>query len=102
MPVDHKVEFQARPITGGIWVDEPFNFELLDASSNSSSGPKMSANIEAERARLARVTGDPTWLVKDLTFTDIDVDSGSSFTERWSHEEIIAGEHLTAFRSLPP
>ncbi|MEO7309501.1 MAG: hypothetical protein ABIX01_03820 [Chitinophagaceae bacterium] len=102
MPVDHKVEFQVRPISGGSWVDEPFNFELLDESSNSSCGPKMSANIEAERRRVATVTGDPAWLIRDLTFTEVDVDGGSSFTERWSHEDIIAGDHLTAFKRLPP
>ncbi len=99
MQVDHVIEWQTRPLTGGAWVDQPWNFELLDQSSNGSSGPKMKNNIQAERERLATLTGDPKWLTEDITFTVVVV-QGSAEAERWSNEQIEDGDHLDAYRIL--
>jgi hypothetical protein len=99
MQVDHVIEWQVRPLDGAPWVDQPWNFELMDASSNGSSGPKMKGNINKERKRLARLTGDDEWLTKDITFTIIKIE-GSADTERWSSEEIEDGDHHDAYRIL--
>lgn len=99
MQVDHVIEWQVRPLVGGNWVDQPWNFELLDPSSNGSSGPKMDSNIQQERERLRNLTGDDTWLTKDITFTEVQT-AGSASAERWSSEEIEDGDHLDTYRRL--
>ncbi len=99
MQVDHVIEWQVRPIAGAVWLDLPWNFELMDASSNGSSGPKMKGNIDKERERLAEKTGDNSWLTKDITFTIVTVE-GSAAAERWSSEEIEDGDHLDTYRIL--
>ena len=77
-----------------IW-DNFGNYELLDQSSNASSGSQLRSNIEAERRRLAAVTGDLGWLARPLRFTQVTVDSGAS-GQRWLRDEIRTGEHLDA------
>ncbi len=99
MQVDHVIEWQVRPLAGAAWLDQPWNFELMDASSNGSSGPKMRGNINKERSRLAKETGDEGWNTKDITFTRITVE-GSGDAERWGFEEIEDGDHLDMYRIL--
>lgn len=99
MQVDHVIEWQVRPLTGGPWVDQPWNFELMDPSSNGSSGPKIKGNIDKERKSLRDLTGDDGWLTKDITFTAVLIE-GSADVERWSSEQIEDGDHLDSYRRL--
>ncbi|MCB0589207.1 MAG: hypothetical protein KDD06_28220, partial [Phaeodactylibacter sp.] len=99
MQVDHLIEWQVRPLSGGQWIDEPWNFELLDASSNGSAGPRMRGNIRRQRESLAQRTGDSSWLTRDLTFNWVSAESpGIAF--RWSFDEIVRGDHLLAYERL--
>jgi hypothetical protein len=61
MGVDHVVEWQVWPTAA---VDEPWNFELLDPSSNSSAGSGLDANIDRLRAALPA-----EWQTRTLVFT---------------------------------
>jgi hypothetical protein len=99
MQVDHVIEWQVRPLSGAPWLDLPWNFELMDASSNASSGPKMKENILKERKRLAEKTGDDNWLTKDITFTVVKAE-GSTSVERWSSNEIEDGDHIYIYQVL--
>jgi hypothetical protein len=100
MTVDHVIEYQLRPLTGGDWIDGPWNFELLEPSANSSAGPKLDSNIEKERERLAQLTGDNTWLTDDIKFTRVEVDSMDRSAERYSETEIENGKHLSDYKRL--
>jgi phage-related protein len=95
MQVDHRVEWQVRPLGDESTLDEPWNYELLDAASNRTSGSAMDANIQAERQRIATETGDHSWLARDLTFTA--VEGGGSAGRRWSLEDIANGVHLQVY-----
>lgn len=99
MTVDHVIEYQLRPIQGGDWVDEPWNFELLEPSANSSSGSKLKDNIKAERERLAKLTGDESWLKDDIQFTKVEVD-GTGQAERYSESDIETGKQLNDYKRL--
>jgi len=97
MTVDHVLELQVVPLgEEEIW-DRPNNYELLDQSSNSSSGPKLKSNIRKERERLTRVTGDQGWMYDDLCFTRLIATPGPS-GQRWSVDAIRSGDHLSALR----
>jgi hypothetical protein len=91
MGVDHIVEWQVWPVAQ---VDEPHNFELFDPSSNSSAGSGLAANIAQMRANLP-----PEWQDKTLVFTGVAAPEGRR-GETWSHDEIVAGEHLDAYEHL--
>jgi hypothetical protein len=97
MNVDHIVELQVVPRDEhtGLW-NSVVNYELLDGISNSLSGSQLKNNIIEERLRLARETGDETWLVRELVFDRVETDSGPRGS-RWKREEIRSGEHLDAW-----
>lgn len=99
MQVDHVIEWQVRPLAGAPWLDQTWNYELLDASSNGSSGPKMKNNIIKAREDLVTKTGDASWRTKDITFTKVVIE-GSGDAERWSYEQIEDGDHLDAYKIL--
>ena len=95
MQVDHQIEWQVRPLGDESSLDEPWNYELLDAPSNRVSGASIDREIRAERQRIARETGDHSWLARDMTFTD--VEGGGNTGQRWSLEDIANGEHLKVY-----
>lgn len=99
MDVDHIVELQVTPNhERDIW-NEIQNYELLDSSSNSSSGTKLDSNIAAERRRLVTVTKDPSYLFRPLVFNKIQPSSGQS-GERWLFDDIRSGQHLDSYEEL--
>jgi hypothetical protein len=98
MQVDHVVEWQVRPLESSGWVDQEPNFELLDAASNQSSGSEIRGNIEKLRTDTATVTGDQTWIHRDITFTT--VTGGGSAGIRWPLEHIIDGKHLEVYAEM--
>ncbi len=93
MTVDHMIEVQVVPNNRMQEFHNIGNWELLDESSNSSSGPKLQSNIAAERKRLVRETGDVTWLEKPLHFTKVEAQPGPH-GQRWTAEEIMDGDHF--------
>ncbi len=95
MQVDHRIEWQVRPLGDESSLDEPWNYELLDAASNRTSGASIDQAIRSERQRIATETRDHSWLARDLTFTH--VEGGGSSGQRWSLEEISNGEHLKVY-----
>jgi hypothetical protein len=99
MQVDHRIEMQVAPIGGEAAYDQNWNYELLDRSSNTSSGPRMRANIRRERSQLAAHYGDQTWMTRDLTFERIDVEPASP-SGRWSYAQVRDAEHLDAYQTL--
>lgn len=100
MTVDHLIEYQLRPLSGGDWVDGPWNFELLEPSANSSSGSTLKSNIKSERERLATLTGDDSWLTDDIRFTSVVVDGVDKSTERYLEGDIESGKHLRDYKKL--
>ena len=95
MQVDHRIEWQVRPLGDERSLDEPWNYELLDAQSNRVSGASIDREIRAERQRIATETGDHSWLARDMTFTS--VEGGGNSGRRWSLEDIANGEHLKVY-----
>jgi hypothetical protein len=96
--VDHIIELQVvSQADQEAWADTFDNYELLDSSSNASSGAQMARNIATERAALAAFYTDPSWLTCILNFDEI-VPTGSGGGHRWSADEIIAGRHIAVFR----
>ncbi|CAL9503605.1 hypothetical protein SUDANB95_03463 [Actinosynnema sp. ALI-1.44] len=90
--VDHIVELQVvRPADRAV-MDSFSNYELLDSTSNGSSGSRLAANITAERARLAGLYG-PMWLTAVLRFTQV-VPTPPPSGQRWTSAEIEAGVHI--------
>jgi uncharacterized protein DUF4157 len=100
LPVDHKIEWQVRPILDPYYLDQYWNYELLDPVVNSSVGPIMRHNIEKERVRLSAETQDLSWLYKDLTFTKIETYAGPIQQIRWTIEDVIEGKHLDVYEKL--
>jgi hypothetical protein len=99
MEVDHIVELQVIRATDRGWADTISNYELLDSASNGASGAQLYANIQRERQRLAAQTGDPSWLTRDLIFTKVIPTPGDP-GQRWTHEAIQQGDHITALQRL--
>jgi hypothetical protein len=100
MTVDHVIEYQLRPLSGGGYIDEPWNFELLDPSSNSSSGSKLDSNIQKERDRLEALTHDTGWQTDPFQFTKVDMSPGSGNAERYTDQQIEKGDHLNDYQRL--
>ena len=97
MHVDHIVELQV--VRDQARYDDFRNYELLDASSNMSSGAQLSQNILRERKRLAREEGDLSYMTAEIEFTEVTLDGGDS-GERWSLGEIKRAEHIIALIRL--
>jgi hypothetical protein len=96
MTVDHVVELQLLPDSEiDRWGDSFSNYELLDGSSNSSSGSQIRRNIAREREELVWYYQDPGWLWRTLTFDRVVADTGR-WGYGWVREEIAWGEHLDA------
>jgi hypothetical protein len=95
MEVDHIIELQVTPAS---MRDDVFNtmdnYELLDRPSNGTSGPLLAGNIRAERAK--QVAFDPSAANRVLLFDEVQLDGGTA-GERWSSDEIRAGEQLDAY-----
>ena len=96
MEVDHIVELQVTPAVMRPLFNAIDNFELLDRASNGSSGPRLAANIAAERA--IQVAFDPSAAGRVLFFERVEMDGGSP-GERWSVDQIRAGRQLDAYET---
>ena len=94
MEVDHIIELQVTPASMRSDFDSMANYELLDRPSNGTAGPLLAGNIAEERAK--QVAFDPSAANRILLFDDITLDGGTA-GERWSSEELRAGEQLDAF-----
>src|SRR6185295_13270484 len=90
--VDHIVETQVTPSNQLETYDAFQNFELLDASANRRSGPRLRHNIAIERARQAAF--DPALATATLTFEAVTLDGGSPPIDAWAPDEIARGDHL--------
>jgi hypothetical protein len=98
MDVDHIIELQVG------WerekeLDRLDNYELLDASTNSSVGPTLDAGIQRERARLKRTCKRPfNWDEVPLVFVlPMFPAGGKGPGERWTVAEILNGKHLDVY-----
>jgi hypothetical protein len=92
--VDHIVELQVTPDFMRDYFNSMDNYELLDRTSNGTSGSLLGGNIAAERAK--QVAFDPSAKDRVLLFDEVQLDGGTA-GERWSVEAIRAGEQLDAF-----
>ena len=97
MQVDHIVELQV--VRDQDAYDDFRNYELLDESSNMTSGIQLRHNVRRERERLAREEGDLDYLKKEIVFTEVVLDGGAA-GERWSLQEIKRAEHIVALAGL--
>jgi hypothetical protein len=91
MEVDHIIELQVAPPELRVIFDDVDNYELLDRDANGDSGRRLFNNIRNER--LNQAVYDPSTVGRVLIFDAVEVDGGID-GERWSSEEIRAGEHL--------
>jgi len=91
MEVDHIIELQVTPPSMRNEFNSASNFELLDRAANGSAGPLMAQNIAQDRAQ--QVAADPAAANQVLRFDQVVIDGGS-VGQRWSIDEIRAGEHL--------
>ncbi|MFV8748961.1 DUF4157 domain-containing protein [Nannocystaceae bacterium ST9] len=101
MQVDHIVELQcltlARHAENQLGNMES-NYELLDGSSNASSGVVIERNIERERWDMYYHTGDPRYLTANpLRFEDVQPEPGAPIGERWLFDEVSLGDHLRTY-----
>jgi hypothetical protein len=94
MEVDHIVELQVTPPHMRDEFNKMDNFELLERTANGASGNLLRKNIDDERAK--QKAFDPDSEFRVLIFDAVELDGGSD-GERWSHEDIRAGEQLDAF-----
>ena len=98
MEVDHIVELQVAPPDLRDAFDAVDNYELLDRTANGTSGRQLRINIARERA--IQVAYDPTAATRVLVSERVEL-SEDQDGERWSSEEIRAGEQLDAYEALP-
>jgi hypothetical protein len=101
MDVDHIVELQVSFLQGPEALDNFANYELLDSSTNSSVGSTLDKSIQAERNRMKRECPKqvPNWSEVPLVFAPpVFVGGGKGPGERWTREQILAGDHLKAYR----
>ena len=103
MDVDHIIELQV----GFVYEEnnEPLdvfeNYELLDSSTNSSVGSTLDKALQKERARLKLECPKkvPNWDEVPLNFRlPIFPGGGKGPGQRWTSKQIIAGEHLAAYK----
>jgi hypothetical protein len=99
MEVDHIVELQLVTSGDRGWADSIINFELLERAANRSSGSLLKDAIVKERKRLFEETGDRVYLDQPLVFERVVLGNEGIIGERWTPEEIRAGEHLDALRA---
>jgi hypothetical protein len=101
MTVDHVLELQLLLPQDRGWSDGIGNYELLDASANSSSGIRLYNNVKWERERLFRETGAVGYLTQPLEFEMVDVNEGDGpLGEHWTVEEVRSGQHVEALLQL--
>ena len=75
--------------------DEYLNYELIDGSTNRSSGPRLGANIAAERQQPHSTTTQ----VVNLPFAgSIRSSPPAPASARWSVREIEMGRHIDIYR----
>jgi hypothetical protein len=101
MDVDHIIELQLGSLLGNEALDVFDNYELLDSSTNSSIGSTLDKALQKERSRLKRECPKkvPNWDWVSLVFSlPIFQGGGKAPGERWSSKQIIAGEHLDAYK----
>ena len=99
MDVDHIVELQVG------WqredeLDRLDNYELLDASTNSSVGPTLDAAIQKERQRLKRMCKGHVfdWDEVPLVFRlPMFRGGGKGPGQRWTTADILKGRHLDVY-----
>jgi hypothetical protein len=94
MEVDHIIELQVTPPPREYYDHIDF-YELLDRSANGNSGNVLRANIAEERAK--QVAFDPTAANRVLKFDAVGIKGGID-GERWTLDEIQAGEQLDAYK----
>jgi hypothetical protein len=94
MEVDHIIELQVTPPPREYYDHIDF-YELLDRSANGNSGNVLRANIAEERAK--QVAFDPTAANRVLKFDAVGIKGGIN-GERWTLDEIQAGEQLDAYK----
>jgi hypothetical protein len=71
--------------------------ELLDKTSNGTSGPLIQNNIAAERQK--QEAFDPSLIGQTLKFEQVELDGGTE-AERWNSDQIRMGEHLDAYEKV--
>jgi hypothetical protein len=100
MQVDHLIEMQVTPIGREKQFDVMAYYRLMDASSNGGAGSELMNNIRKMRETLVTChNGDPEWMNKKITFESV-APSSSNNPGIWTKEDLIAGEHLEAYRKL--
>ena len=102
--VDHVIELQVLGLSWRLrpWSNESGNFELLDASANSSSGSTLDNRIGEERAAQAQYYKDALWnTAYPLIFDRVEADGGGmDATVRWTAQDVSDGEHVHALERL--
>jgi hypothetical protein len=103
MDVDHIIELQLGFLADelGVTLDAFDNYELLDSSTNSSVGSTLDKSLQKERARLKRECPEkvPNWDEVPLNFRlPIFPGGGKGPGQRWTSAQIMAGEHLDAYK----
>jgi hypothetical protein len=99
MQVDHIVELQLTPAAMRSYFDSVDNYELLDSTSNGSSGGLIRGAVARERAK--QVAFDPSAATKVLKFDKVEVEGGAP-GEHWTIDELTTGEQLDAYESSQP
>jgi len=98
MDVDHIIELQVGWVIGYDELDTFSNYELLDASTNSSVGPTLDAAIQRERRRLKTECPWPHWDEVPLVFAlPMYSGGGKGPGKRWTAADILKGKHLDAY-----
>jgi len=115
--VDHIVELQLANHPTNTWGNSLPNMELLDASTNMSSGTTIDGSIDNKLNAHIRAAGYPGGATRTLRnqlkqayalqFPPSGLEPGSSPASvrrdlYWQKEEIEAGEHLAAVRAASP
>lgn len=101
MDVDHITELQLGGLLGNDALDQFDNYELLDASTNSSVGSTLDKDLQKERARLKKECPKyvPNWDHVMMVFSlPIFAGGGKAPGQRWSRQQIADGEHLDAYK----
>jgi len=100
MSVDHIIELQVTRPEDRSTFNSMENLELLDLSTNLSTGPTLQGAIEVERRRLAAETNDPGWRERTIVWAEVVIEGGGTQGHRWSQDEIALGEHILALETM--